>query len=174
MVLSLAGSMFWGSHFYSLGLNFFIGEMRGLDPAKIPAYFLPSALSLSLLRQKAGAIAWATSINSTLSDGQPNLGNLQSSLTQRTAIFALSHQLLLLLFFKRSLLAQLSMVYMFAHETTAGSFRTPSLLLGWVGWSHWTKGLRDPPTEVKLCEFRKDDTMETSATKLWTQWRASA
>ena len=100
LLVSLTSSLIWGSHFYFLGLNLFIGEMKGLDPAKITAYFPPSALSLPLLRQKAGAISWATSINSTVNDGQPNLGSLQSSLTKRTAIFALPHQLLLSLVFE--------------------------------------------------------------------------
>lgn len=159
--------MTWGSHFYSLGLNFFIGEMRGLDPAKNTACLLPSALSLPLLRQEAGAIAWVTSINSTVSDGQSNLGYLAKLPDLVNCNFCFAPPAFLK---KSSVLAQFSMVYMFVYETTAESLRTHSLLLGWTGWSHWTKSLRDPSTEGKLCDFRKDNTRETSATNDRTLW----
>lgn len=66
------------------------------------------------------------------------------------------------------------MVYMFGYEIIAESFRIHPLPLGWVGWSHWTKHLRDPSAEGLLYEFRKDETMEITATELWTQWLASA
>lgn len=56
---------------------------------------------------------------------------------------------------------------MFVYEIIAESFRIHPLLLG------WTKGLRDPSAEGLLCEFRKDSTMEVTATELWTQWLAS-
>lgn len=56
---------------------------------------------------------------------------------------------------------------MFVYEIIAESFRIHPLLLG------WTKGLRDPSAEGLLCEFRKDSTMEITATELWTQWLAS-
>lgn len=74
-----------------------------------------------------------------------------------------------LIFLKSSVLTQLSMMYAFVYETTAESLRIHYFLLGWVGWSHWTKSMKDPSMEKKChTSFRKDDTMETSATKLWT------
>ena len=42
------------------------------------------------------------------------------------------------------------MVYMCVYEIIAESFRIHPLLLGGVGWSHWTKGLRDPSAEGLL------------------------
>lgn len=103
----------------------------------------------------------------TVSDGQSNLGYLAKLPDLVNCNFCFAPPAFLK---KSSVLAQFSMVYMFVYETTAESLRTHSLLLGWTGWSHWTKSLRDPSTEGKLCDFRKDNTRETSATNDRTLW----
>lgn len=118
------------------------------------------------------------SVNFAMGNRETNLGNLQNSLDPVSSSLLcpasfyyyllikeyiylpeiMSVQCLLCYYYyfqKSSVFIQLSTMYTFIYETTAESLRTHSLLLGWVDWSQWTKGLREPLPGGKPHEFQK-------------------
>lgn len=152
LVLSLTSCVI--SSFLLSGLQFLYRWSEDIGFCHDPCMFPIICSFFLLLRQKVGAVAFKC--NSAMGDRELNIGSLQSALTQWTVIFALLQQILLIIIIiivtiiilKPFVLTQWNMMYTFAFKTTAESFRIQPLLLGWVAWYHWTKGLRDPPTEV--------------------------